>query len=391
MSMNVIEARTQLRAAGVKAQATVDNKSLSNSQKKTVLDGLEVEIKTAKDALNIHAHAGMLMGGGESMESGLYNSGLGFDLGAPRVGNAPSLMPSEDQLRGLHEAVLSHKSYKFQVDTKDVSSLVPDQMVPGIVALPHEPTRILDLLRSSPMSAPVIEYIQHISTTGTAGVVVAGATKPAVTLVTQKLEARARKIAVTTLVNDEDLQDFSAFLQYVSAELQRLVIDQENIQLTTGTGVGENLTGIFATAGILTRVKAASPETGIDTLALAAADLRNGSALVPTTVYAMHPTTWTALTLLKDSQLRYLLGNPAEQDAAKLWGIPVVQSTGITAGTVLGMNAEAVGAAYIRQGLTVQTDYGQTGFEKNQTAFRCEERIALAVVKPAAAIKVTGL
>ena len=389
--MNVIEARTRLRDAAVKAQATMDNKSMTNAMKKTILDGIEIDIKAAKAALGIHQQAQQLMGGGESMQSNLYNSGFGFDLGIPRPGNAPGLMPSEDQLRGLHEAVLSHKSYKFQVDTKDVGSLVPDQMVPGIVALPHEPTRILDLLPSSPMSAPVIEYIQHISTTGTAGVVVAGATKPAVTLVTQKLEARARKIAVTTLVNDEDLQDFSAFLQYVSSELQRLVIDQENIQLMTGTGVGENLTGIFATAGILTRVKAVSPETGLDTLALAAADLRTGSALVPTTVYAMHPTTWTGLTLLKDSQLRYLLGNPAEQDAAKLWGVPVVQSTGIAVGSVLGMNAEAVGAAYIRQGLVIQTDYGTTGFEKNQTAFRCEERIALAVVKPAAAIKVTGL
>jgi HK97 family phage major capsid protein len=386
--MNVIEARRQLQAAGVKAQATVDNKSMSNAQKKTILDGIDVEIKTAKDALDIHARAQQLMGGGSSMQS---NDGFGFGLNIPRAGNAPGLLPSEDQLRGLHEAVLSHKSFKVDIGTKDVGSLVPDQLVPGIVALPHEPTRILNLLPTTSMSSPIIEYIQHISTTGTAGVVVAGATKPAVTLVTQKLEARARKIAVTTLVNDEDLADFSAFMQYVSAELQRLVIDQENIQLLTGTGVGENLTGIFTTAGILTRVKAVAPETGIDTLALAAADLRNGSALVSTSVYAMHPTTWTNLTLLKDGQLRYLLGNPAEQDAAKLWGVPVVQSTGIAVGSVLGMNAQAVGAAYVRQGLTVQTDYGTTGFEKNQTAFRCEERIALAVVKPAAAIKVTGL
>jgi len=389
--MNVIEARTQMRAAAVKAQVTVDNKSMSNAQKKSILDGIDVDIKEAKAALGIHAQAQQLMGGGESMQSGLYGSGLGFDLGAPRVGMAPGLLPSEDQLRGLHEAVLSHKSFKVNVGTKDVGSLVPDQLVPGIVALPHEPTRILDLLPTSSMSAPVVEYIQHVSTTGTAGVVVAGTTKPAVTLVTAKLEARARKIAVTTVVNDEDLEDFSAFLQYVSAELQRLVIDQENFELLLGDGTGEHLTGIFTTAGILTRVKAIAPETGIDTLALAAADLRNGPALTAVSVYAMHPTTWTSLTLLKDTQGRYILGNPAEQDAARLWGTPVVQSTRFPVGTVLGMNAQAVGAAYVRQGLVLQTDYSQTGFEKNQTAFRCEERIALAVVKPSAAIKVTGL
>ena len=388
MSMNPIEARRQLQAAAVKAQSTFESKSLSNAQKKTVLDGIHVEIAEAKEALGIHQQANRLMNGGESMQSNLYN---GFGFGGPQVGNAPNLMPTEDQLRGLHDAVLSHKSYKFQVDTKDVSSLVPDQLVPGIVALPHEPTRIMDLLPSSPMAAPVIEYIRHTSTTGTAGMVAPGGLKPSVVLNTVKLEARARKIAVTTKINDEDLEDYSAFLGYVSSELQRLVIDQENLALLLGDGTGENLTGIFATSGILTRVKGATPETGIDTLALAASDLRTGPALVPATVYAMSPNTWTALTLLKDIQGRYILGNPAEQDAAKLWGVPVVQSTGITAGWVLGMNAPDVGAAYVRQGLIVQTDFGADGFEHNTTSLRCEERVALAIVKPSAAIKITGL
>src|SRR5665811_1335677 len=107
---------------------------------------------------------------------------LGFDLRAPRVGNAPSLMPSEDQLRGLHEAVLSHKSYKFTVDTKGVSDLMPATLIPGVVGVAHEPTRIMDLLPSTSMSTPVIEYIQHTSTTGTAGMVAPGALKPSVTL-----------------------------------------------------------------------------------------------------------------------------------------------------------------------------------------------------------------
>jgi len=236
-----------------------------------------------------------------------------------------------------------------------------------------------------------VAYLRHTSTTGTAGTVAPSGLKPSVTMVTEKLEARARKIAVTTKIPDEDLDDFAAFLSYVSGELQRLVIDEENFQLLLGDGTGENIEGIFSVAGILTRAKAASPETGIDTLALSAADLRTGPALTAISVYAMHPTTWTALTLLKDTQGRYLLGSPAEADAAKLWGTEVVQSTRFPVGTVLGMNAVAAGSAHIRQGLTVQTDFGADGFEHNTTSFRAEERIGLAVVKPSAAIMVTGL
>ena len=382
----VINARRRLQELAVEADEVIKSKSLTNAAKKSRLDGFTAEVKGHHETLRIAEEAGRLMSGGDSLQYG----GLGFG-GGPQVGNAPNLLPSEDQLRGLHDAVLSHKSFRFEVGAKDVSSLLPSSLMPGIVALPHEPTRIMDLLPSSQMTSPVVEYLQHSSTTGTAGMVAAGGLKPSVTLNVTKLEARARKIAVTTKVNDEDLADFTAFLSYVSGELQRLVIDAENLALLLGDGTGENLTGIFATSGILTRIKGAAPETGIDTLALAASDLRTGPALVPATVYAMSPNTWTALTLLKDNQARYLLGTPAEQDAAKLWGTPVIQSTGIPAGWVLGMNAPDVGSVFIRQGLTVQTDFGADGFEHNTTSIRCEERIALAVVKPAAAIKITGL
>jgi hypothetical protein len=69
----------------------------------------------------------------------------------------------------------------------------------------------------------------------------------------------------------------------------------------------------------------------------------------------------------------------------------VLQTTQITAGTALALNTEAAAQVFVRQSLVIQTDFGQSGFEKNQTTFRCEERIALACPRPAAAIKITGL
>ncbi|MGZ4531932.1 MAG: phage major capsid protein [Mycobacteriaceae bacterium] len=310
----------------------------------------------------------------------------------PSLNAAPSLTPSEDQVRGLHEAVLSHKSFRVEVATKGPSADVPDALMPGMVELSHEPTRILNLLPTRTMDVPVVEYLRHVSTTGTAGMVPPGGLKPSVTINTDKVEARARKIAVVTTLNDEDVEDFNGFLGYVQTELRRLVIDQENIQLLTGDGLGEDLLGIFSVTGILTRVKGASPETGIDTLELAATDLRNGPAFVEPTVYAMHPTTWSTTRRIKDGQGRYILGNPSEQDAARLWGVPVVKSTGIAPGTVLTANLPAAATAHVRKGLVIEVSYSHADqFQRNQIMIRCEERIALAVAKPAAASKVTGL
>ncbi len=123
----------------------------------------------------------------------------------------------------------------------------------------HEPVRVADLIPSLTMTAPSIEYIRHLSTTGTAGMVAAGETKPAVTLNIDKVTATARKIAMTTAVNDEDLEDFNPFMSYVNAELQRLVIDEENAQILAGDGTGENLEGFLSVSGILVRATASSP------------------------------------------------------------------------------------------------------------------------------------
>jgi HK97 family phage major capsid protein len=390
------QARYDLRSLCHKVLDVTDNPKLDASRKLAELKKLDPQVEAARAEVesleSVAAKHKAWAGAGVFLDElgGTSPSVSSFGAG-PRLGAAPSLTPSEDQLRGLHEALLSHKSFRIEVDTKGPSADVPSSLMPGIVGRLHEPTRILDLIPSAPMTTPSVEYLRHVSTTGTAGMVAPGALKPAVVLTTDKLEARARKIAVTTKVNDEDLEDFGGFVSYISTELQRLVVDQENIQLLTGDGTGENLQGIFSVTGILTRVKAVAPETGIDTLELAATDLRNGPAYVDATVFAMHPTTWSGLRLLKDGQGRYILGNPAEQDAAKLWGVPVVKSTGITVGTVLAADLPAAGQAHIRKGLVIQSDYGTDGFERNTTSLRCEERIALAVARPAAAIKVTGL
>ena len=407
MSAQLNAARWQLRQLSSQALAATKDPTLTSAQIKGILDTVEPQIdkltKTVQDLQSLEQRSksfdaldlGSLNPGAQWYGSGdapqVTRKNLPGPGELPQVGAAPNLVPSEDQIRQLHDAVLSHKSLRVEVETKDVSSNMPASLVPSMVPLSHEPTRILDLLPTAAMNTPSVAYLRHVSTTGTAGMVAPAGLKPSVTLNVDKLEARAKKIAVLTTVNDEDLSDFAAFFGYVQTELTRLVIDQENTQVLVGDGTGENLTGIFATTGILTRVKGAAPETGIDTLAMAVTDLRNGLAKVAATVYAMNPTTWLNLRLLKDGQGRYLLGNPAEQDASRLWGVPVVQTTGIAVGTVLAANPPAAATAHIRQGLIVQVDYGTAGFEHNQTSVRAESRIALAVTKPSAAIRVTGL
>jgi hypothetical protein len=386
---SLIESKNAMQGLGVKAQTIMDDPRMTNAVKMRKLGELEVELKGHMDVVNTHAKARRLMSGGDSIDYNPYTPAGMF--GAKSVG-APSIMPSEDQMRELHDAVLSHRSLKINIETKTPGADIPAQLMPGIVGFRHEPTRILEMLPTPGMEVPVVEYIRHLSTTGLAGVTAAGATKPAVTLVTDKVLAPARKIAVTTLVNDEDLADFGAFNGYVTSELTRLIIDAENLEMLSGDGTGEHLLGLLIQSGILTRVQAVSPATALDTIQQAFTDLRVGPALTAPSLLVLHPTTWSMLQRSKDTQGRYLVQpDPTQATANTLWNIPVLQTTQIAVGTGLAMNTELAAAAHIRQGITLQTDYGQTGFEKNQTAFRCEERLALAVPRPSAIIKITAL
>jgi len=382
---STLEARTALRQLAAEAGTVVKSARMNPTQKKARLDGIEVEMKAAKEIIEMHEAAGRLMVGGSSIDSGeggfVHSKGIG----------APGLLPSGEQMHELFDAVRSHKSVRMEIGTKaGVGDLLPDRLVPGVVGLNHEPSRLLEHLSTSSMDVPVVEYIRHLSTTGAAGMTAAGALKPAATLNVDKVEARARKLAVTTVVNDEDLADFTTFQGYVAAELARMVIDLENAQLIAGDGIGENLLGLLNQTGILTRLQ--GTDTGLDALEQGFTDLRVGGSFVAPTIVVLNPATWSKLRRAKDTQGRYLVApDPTATEASTLWGVPVLQTTQIAAGTALALNAEVAAQVFIRQGIVLQTDYGQTGFEKNQTAFRCESRLALAVPRPSAVLKVTGL
>jgi HK97 family phage major capsid protein len=139
-------------------------------------------------------------------------------------------------------------------------------------------------------------------------------------------------------------------------------------------------------------VVGASPETDIDTLEMAATDLRTGTAFAPPTLVIINPATWSKIRRIKNTLGDYILGDPNAPDADQLWNTPIVQTTQIAAGTAVVMNTDLGAHLYVRQGMTIQsTPYNADDWTHNITRFRIEERIALAVPRPSAIVKVTGL
>ncbi len=254
--------------------------------------------------------------------------------------------------------------------------------------------RILDLIPVENTDAPTVHYYRGTTAASAAGAVAEGAAKPESSPVWESVVAPIRKLAHYVRVNDEVLADFRQFRQVIGVEMLAGLMDVENEQLLNGSGVAPNLTGLLNTTGIIVRARnAAASESNLDALFRGTNDLRTGSAFTEPDTIVMHPTDFGLVRLAKDTAGNYLTGDAMESGPVTLWGTPVVVTNRIAAGTALVANLAEAARVYLRQPPTLEVApvAGTAEFIANQTLVRAEERLALAVVRPSALVKVTGL
>jgi len=229
--------------------------------------------------------------------------------------------------------------------------------------------------------------MSHQSSTGTPAITAEGALKPDVTLnfVTQTITAQ--KIAATFGLSWETQLDFPALIGYAQGEVFKQVTDVENAALINGSS---GIVGFQQTTGILTL--AYSTGAYLDIFSQAIENLRVGASLAVADLIVMHPGTFGAVKRQKDSQNRYLLSpDPTRDGINNIWGVEVLQTTAITAGTALLLDTTKFGFVAMRQNLEVQSGYTNDDFSRNINRWAVEERLNLAVERPSAVLNITGL
>ena len=398
---NVIFAKNAMRSLAAKAQETVANPNLTNAQKKNILDKIDVDLKAHSQTITVHDQASRLMSGGSSLGS---NEGMAFGsqsfASSLKSARIPRLNLTEDVTKALYGAVTSKQSLRIETKatTTDPGTLLPSALVPGIVDFRREPVRLLDFIPASPMAGPSIEFVQHVSTTGVATVVARGGTKPTIVPNLQTLILTARKVAAILAIPDETIQDFQGFVTYLQNELIRAITAAENDEVLNADGTGEHLLGLLNVSGILTRDAAADlvadpTATGIDSLEMAITDLRVGPAFTEADVIVLHPTTWSKLRRVKDSQKRYIVDvDPTSAEADSLFNVKVLPTTSIAAGTALVASMQEGAQAFVRTGMVLDVSNSTgTNFSTNTTSFRAEERFTVGCPRPAALCKVVNL
>lgn len=296
----------------------------------------------------------------------------------------------------------SHKgSARVSIETKNITSatstvgtgvsagnsLVPADRQP-IVGLPNRTLRVRDLITPGQTSSSNIEYPAETGFTNAAAPVAEGNLKPKSDITFDLRSAPVRTIAHYFKASRQILDDAVGLASYIDGRARYGLQFVEEAQILYGNGSGANLNGIMPQASAYAAPSgvAVTGETPIDRLRLAI--LQATLALYPASGIVLNDTDWARIELTKDTQGRYIIGSPQGQIAATLWGLPVATTLAMAVNDFL-VGAFQLGAQlFDRMAIEVLvSSENEDDFIRNLLTIRAEERLALAVYRPAAFVK----
>lgn len=272
-------------------------------------------------------------------------------------------------------------------DTTNTTTVgVPPDLQPGVIPGTQRRLTIRDLLTPGRTQSNMIQYTKETGFTNNAATVSETVEKPESSLTYELSQSAVVTIAHWVKASKQILDDFLALQSQIDGRLRYgLALVEEN-QLLKGSGVGNNLNGIYTQATAYSAPISVASPTKIDVLRLML--LQAEIAEFPSTGIVLHPSDWAAIELTKDSTGAYIFANPQSLATPALWGRPVVPTQAMTVDTAL-VGAFRLGAQVFDRedaNVVISTE-NQDDFIKNMITIRAEERLALAVYRPEAFIK----
>jgi len=265
-----------------------------------------------------------------------------------------------------------------------VGDAVQTTRLPGILELPQRRLTVRDLLSQGRMDGSTLEYVKETGFNNNAAPVAEAAAKPESDLQFDLVTTSAKVIAHWMKASRQILSDVSQLRSTIDQRLLYGLSYVEEQQLLNGSGTGQNLHGIIPQATAYAAPITITGATSIDMMRLAM--LQAALAEYPATGHVMNPIDWAFIETLKDSDGRYIIGNPQGSIAPTLWGLPVVTTQAIAVDKFLTGAFKLGAQVFDRWDARVETGYVNDDFTKNLVTILAEERLAFAVYRPEAFI-----
>jgi len=271
--------------------------------------------------------------------------------------------------------------------------LVASDRIPGIIANPDRVLTIRDVLPTGRTSSNLVEFTRENVFTNSAAAQYASPARENVTKPESGITFTLASAPVVTLahfipVSRQVLDDAPQLQSYVNSRLTFGLKLEEEDQLLNGSGTSGNLSGILTSGNFVAYNRAVSGDTRLDTIRRAIAQAALSEYTADTVV--INPADWEGIELTKGTDGQYVIGNPMDGLAPRIWGKRVVATNSIASGTFL-VGAMSMGAQiWDRMDAAVQISYEDgDNFKKNMATLLAEERLALTVYRPSAFVKGT--
>ena len=254
----------------------------------------------------------------------------------------------------------------------------------NVVTGARTPLVIRDLFGAEQISGSTLVYLVEGALQGAPAVTAEGVEKPQIHFddPTPKTVSLA-KVACHIKESDEYINDYPFLASAING---RLLYELGLVEQ------GKLVTDLLATSGIQTGTYAATgTATDIaDAILQAAMDVQAQTGFAADAI-AMNPADWYILRVGKYNNGTYYGGGYfGEQNIPNLWGIPVCVSSSITSGTVIVGAFKTCASVVTNGGVSVEAvNTNEDDFVKNLMTIRAEERLALAVRRPAGFKKLT--
>ena len=339
------------------------------------------------------------------VDSGAYKEFIG------RYAGRDGIIPST--VKGLQSGPFSADVKALVTGASSTSGgafVVNDRYAPTIDLVGERELTVYDLVTKGSTTSDTVEYVRVTSKTNNAAPVAEATTaaapiveaagplilaagggyKPESGLDLEVVSTTVKTIAHWLPITKRAASDAGQIRTLIDNFLRYGLNEELEDQMLTGSGSGENFTGIL-NSGIST---VGSAGTDIDALVDAIRTVRVTGRRRPNAL-VVHPNDWYSAGFLtaKDSSGKYLISDPAAsvEQLNQLWGLRVVVSEGVTENTALvGDFRQAV--LWEREGVNVMvSDQHADFFIRNLLAILAEMRAAFGVLDPQAFCSVTAV
>jgi HK97 family phage major capsid protein len=265
--------------------------------------------------------------------------------------------------------------------TTGVALTYPEQR-PGIIPGNFLPLTIRQVLRTIPVTSNMVNSIRELANTNAAAEVAEAAAKPESSVTFEPYNVPITTVAHWIKISNQLLADAPAVVAYIESRLRDGLAQRIDAQLLNGNGTAPNLSGL-TDAGNFVAYTPVAGDLLVDAINRAKyAMWATGNA--PDTVI-VNPAAWGAMERTREGTGTgaYLYGQPGMTASTNPFGMNIVLSNHMAAGSFVVAKMSDSAVLYQRSGAVIEMGYVNADFTNNLITIRAEERLGLGCDRPA--------